>query len=264
MPDKLVQFGVEHGVARIVLDRPQKRNALSRELIAQLAAAVDQARGNDSVRLLTLSAEGSVFCAGMDLAEMQERASQPDATELWQQDTEVYRELLYSLFTLPVPTLAVVPGPALAGGLGLVLACDIVLVAESAYFSLPEPKRGITAAVVSPMLIHRVGTGASTWMLLSGGNISAQDAHRIGLCHELAADAEALAEREAALTASILSCAPSALRMTKELLHTIAASALPAQLDAGMAVSAAARETTDAREGLAAFLGKRKPGWAPE
>lgn len=258
--DEIVILTISDGKARIALNRSAKRNALSREMIAKLTEAVEQVAADKSVRLLTLYGVGRVFCAGMDLGEMQDRASQPNAKELWQQDTEVYHDLLVKLFQLSVPTLAMVHGPALAGGMGLLLACDLVLASEEAFFSLPEPKRGITAAVVSPLLVHRIGPGAATSLLLSGENISAADAHRLGLCHDVASAAK-LSERERKLTLSILTGAPSALAMTKRHLIDMVWPTLSKQLQAGMEVSARARETEDAREGLAAFLEKREPGW---
>lgn len=257
---EFVKLEVEGGIARITLCRSSKRNALTREFLHQIARAVDQTAADSSVRLLVLSAEGPVFCAGMDLGEMQQRATQPDASEQWKADTQVYRDLLASLLTLSVPTLAVVQGAALAGGLGLVLACDMVLAAENASFSLPEPVRGISAAVVAPLLIYRIGSGMATYLLLSGRRISATEGHHMGLCHEIVA-ADQLAERERELSASILSGAPSALVMTKQHIIDCAGEKLLKQLDRGMQISAEARETSDAREGLAAFLEKRKPSW---
>lgn len=262
MSNTPIRFDITNQIARIVLDRPAKRNALSQELIAQLTKAVEAVAADESVRLLVLSAEGSVFCAGMDLGEMQARAAQPNAAELWQQDTQVYCDLLAALFTLEIPTLAVVQGPALAGGVGLVLACDMVLAAEESFFSLPEPKRGITAAVLSPFLVYRIGAGNATYLLLSGEKISSADAHRIGLCHEIV-PAGRLAERQKQLCDSILTGAPSALAKTKQHLIDSSGSVLRGQLNAAMRISAEARETPDAREGLAAFLQKRPPSWIP-
>ena len=151
MSNSILLHETTGGVARLTLNRPAKRNALTRELIERTLAAVRRIRDDAESRLLILTGTGPVFCAGMDLGEMQARAGSDNATEEWQQDSVVYRDLLWELFTLPIPTLLVAQGPALAGGLGLLLACDIVLASEDAFFSLPEPKRGITAAVVAPL-----------------------------------------------------------------------------------------------------------------
>ena len=263
MADGLVDVTVADSVARVVLNRAVKRNALSRELIAQLSEAVAQVAGDESIRLMVLAAEGSVFCAGMDLAEMESRADDPDGSRLWQDDTRVYRDLLLAITMLKVPTLAVLQGPALAGGLGLVLACDLVIAAEPAYVSLPEPKRGISAAVVTPLLVYRVGTSVSSRLLLSGQTLTADEAARVGLCHAVV-PTDDLAATEAEWTRSVLTGLPQALAVTKQSLLDCAGALLVDQLEAAMQVSAAARETEDAREGLAAFLQKREPRWTPQ
>ncbi len=260
MVENLVDVSLVDGVMRIVLNRPAKRNALTRKLIRQLQAAVDRARAEETVRLVVLAANGPVFCAGMDLAEMQDRAANPKAHELWREDTQVYRDLLVTLVTLPKPTLAVVQGPALAGGMGLAMACDLVLVSESAMFGLPEPKRGITAAVVAPLVCYRGGISTASYLLLSGMNLTAEESLKRGLCHQVVKAVELQAAEED-LCRSILTGAPAALAATKAHLLNTAGSELITQLDAGMKVSAEARETQDAREGLAAFLEKREPAW---
>jgi methylglutaconyl-CoA hydratase len=263
MSESLTRCEIADGVARLVLNRPQKRNALTRQLLTELLDAVRRVEADASVRVLLLEAEGPVFCAGMDLGEMQARATQPDAAEQWQEDTRVYRDLVERLFRLPMPTLAVVQGPVLAGGVGLVLACDLVLASTAASFSLPEPRRGITAAVVTPLLNLRIGPGAAGYLLLSGQTLPAGDALRMGLCHELVVPDESLASRRDVLVQAILAGAPSALTLTKSTLQRCAAEDLSRQFDFATEVSAKARETEAAREGLAAFLEKRPPRWAP-
>ncbi|HUG90145.1 MAG TPA: enoyl-CoA hydratase-related protein [Planctomycetaceae bacterium] len=260
VPEQPVTFAIDNGVARLVLSRPRKRNALSREMLERLLNAMRSVADDPAVRMLVLSAEGPVFCAGMDLKEMQDRAARPEAAELWHADAQAYRDVIAALVRLSIPALAVVQGPVVAGGVGLVLACDVVLASDSATFALPEPQRGITAAVVAPLVVYRVGAGQATYLLLSGRTLSAQDALRIGLCHELV-EVNELHGRADGLCRSILTGAPSALARTKELLLSTAGRQLFADLDAGMRVSAAARETADAREGLAAFLEKRQPAW---
>lgn len=263
MSAPLSTLQIADGVARLTLARPQKRNALTRQFLIELQEGVDAAAADDSVRVLLLDAEGPVFCAGMDLEEMQDRAGRDDATELWKEDTRIYRRLVESLFRLAVPTVAVVQGPVLAGGLGLVLACDVVLAADSAYFALPEPRRGITAAVVTPLLTYRIGAGPAGYLLLSGRNVPAEDGLRMGLCHETTT-ADTLLSRRDELAASILGGAPAALALSKQTLQHGTATGLSARLDHAMQVSAEARETDDAREGLAAFLEQRKPAWQPK
>jgi methylglutaconyl-CoA hydratase len=163
---------------------------------------------------------------------------------------------------LPAPTIAVVQGPALAGGVGLVLACDLVVASETATFALPEPKRGITAAIVTPLLVHRVGVSAASWLLLSGVGMGSARAREIGLCHEVVGAADLGAARDR-LIASVLSGAPGALAISKQQLAACNSEVLRHLLSA-VIVSAQARETPEAREGLAAFLEKRPAAWQPK
>lgn len=259
---ELVMVERAAGVATITLNRPQKRNALSRALLAQLSVVVHQIEADSEIRVVLLKGSGSVFCAGMDLAEMQETAALPHAVELWNGDTKIYREIVGRLFALPVPTVAVVNGPAVAGGLGLVLACDLVVTSETATFSLPEPKRGITAAVVTPVLVYRVGNAHASHLLLSGRSIDATRAREIGLCHEIVPP-EQLDRAANELARSILSGASTALAISKRQLRASAAVDVLKQLELAATVSAEARATEDAREGLQAFLEKRPPTWQP-
>ncbi len=251
------------GVARLVLNRTDKRNALTRELIEQLKTELDRIADDSSVRVILLEANGLAFCAGMDLGEMQQRASDADAAQQWMQDSIVYGRVLKTLFDAPLPTVAVVQGPALAGGMGLVLACDMVLASENAFFALPEPARGISAAMVTPLLVHRIGSGAATFMLLSGQRITAATAKAMGICHEVVA-VPLLAQRRDEWVSAILSGSPAALKISKQHLQHCSPLHVAQLIDDSTKVSARARETPDAREGLAAFLEKRKPNWQPE
>jgi methylglutaconyl-CoA hydratase len=255
-----VKTDLQNGVGRITLDRPEKRNALTREFIEQLIAAVIQLRSDENLRVLVLEATGSVFCAGMDLGEMQARAASADREQEWQRDSEVYCQLLSQIFGLEVPTVAVLSGPVFAGGVGLVLACDFLLASEEVFFMLPEPMRGISAAIVTPLLIHRLGPGPASQMLLSGEITSAPRGLQTGLCHDVVPLAE-LDDRAERLIKSILAGSKSALRITKKHLADCCGNDVLDQLKDSIRISATARETEDAREGLAAFLEKRKPSW---
>jgi methylglutaconyl-CoA hydratase len=260
MSDSLVLISASDGVVRLTLNRPQKRNALTRELLTELLAKVKDAASRSEMRCLVLAANGPAFCAGMDLVEMQETAARADATKIWHADTELYHDVVSTIFNLPFPVLAVVQGPAVAGGLGLVLACDLVIAADSATFALPEPKRGITAAIVAPLLVYRTGTAGASYLLLSGESIDAQAARRMGICHSVVAPAQ-LQTAANEQVRSILSGSPGALAVTKQQLRACAAVDVLAQLKRAVAVSAQARETVEAREGMAAFLENRPPTW---
>jgi methylglutaconyl-CoA hydratase len=263
MSEQLIVASVSNGVVRLALNRPQKRNALTREMLADLLAKLKETGARPDLRCLVLAANGPVFCAGMDLAQMEDTAARPDASQIWHADTELYHDVVTALFQLPVPTLALVQGPAVAGGLGLVLACDLVVAAESATFALPEPKRGITAAIVTPLLVYRAGAAGASLLLLSGESLDAGGARHTGFCHWVVEPArlQAVAGEQ---VKSILSGAPGALAITKQQLRACAAVDVLAQLKRAIAVSAQARETPEAREGLGAFLEKRPPKWQPK
>ena len=257
----LVSSDHSNGIATVTLNRPEKRNALSRELLGQLSAAVSESLADASTRVLVLKANGTVFCAGMDLAEMQARATSEDGEREWMKDSKDYCELLVSVYCSRVPTVAVLQGPVLAGGVGMVLACDFVVATPDSFFALPEPQRGITAAMVTPLLAHRVGAGRASHLLLSGRQQSAEDALSSGLVYELA-EKEKLGQSVDSLTKSILQGSPEALAITRQHLDSVSGG-IASQIRESVEVSARARASDDAREGLAAFLEKRKPKWQP-
>lgn len=247
-------------VMHITLNRPDKRNALTRAMLDELLAVL---RGLPAeVRLVVLAAKGAVFCAGMDLQEMQDTAALADAGAVWRGDADRFRQVLETLFFLPCPTLCVVQGPVLAGGLGLALACDLVLATESASFALPEPKRGIVAAMVLPLAVLRMGYGPASWLLLSGQTVHLEEARRFGIVHETTTSATIDHDLPAAI-AAILTGAPGALAAAKRQLQQPIAQELRSGWDTAAVVSAAARSEPEAREGLQAFLERRTPHWVP-
>ncbi|MDX1946027.1 MAG: enoyl-CoA hydratase/isomerase family protein [Pirellulaceae bacterium] len=251
---------VRHPAGIITLNRPDKRNALSRQLLADIAQAFDDLHQERKVRAVILTGAGTAFCAGMDLAEMQETARQPDALLRWHEDAVQYRELLDKMLLFPKPIIAAVNGPAVAGGAGLVVASDIVIASGTAKFGLPEPRRGIVAGLVSPLLVFKIGGSHAANLLLTGRMIEAAEAQRIGLYHELAAEGQ-LAARAEAIAAEIAASAAEAIQLTKKMLYETIGEHLGTQLSSGAAASATARTTEAAREGLAAFLEKREPEW---
>ena len=203
------------GVGRLTLNRPDKRNALKRDFIEEIRNGIQELKSDERMRIFVLAAEGSVFCAGMDLGEMQERAQSDDGKAQWQRDSEVYCDVLLELYGLSVPTIAAVSGPALAGGMGMILACDLLIASDNAFFMLPEPMRGITAAMVTPLLIHRIGAGPATFMLLSGERVAAENAMAMKLCHDVVPQ-EQFESRIESLSASVLTGSKSALAITKQ------------------------------------------------
>jgi methylglutaconyl-CoA hydratase len=244
----------------IVLNRPDKRNALSRQMLADIAQALDDLHQERKVRAVILTGAGTAFCAGMDLNEMQETSQQPDALLQWHNDAVQYRELIDKMLHFPKPIIAAVNGPAVAGGVGLMLASDIVIAAEEASVGLPEPRRGIVAGMVSPLLVFRVGASHAANLLLTARMIEAFEAHRVGLYHEIV-KSDFVWARGQELAGEIAKSAPEAIQLTKRLLNETIGEHLGTLLSAGAADSATARTTEAAREGLAAFLEKREPKW---
>ncbi|MCC7083808.1 MAG: enoyl-CoA hydratase/isomerase family protein [Pirellulales bacterium] len=254
----LVKVHVHESTGTLILNRPSKRNALTRAFIAELTQAIEDLRCERRVRAVVLAASGPAFCAGMDLQEMQETARLPNAVDLWQEDATAYRDLIESMLRLPKPIIATVGGSAVAGGAGLVLASDIVLGSPEAAFGLPEPRRGIVAGLVAPLLAFRLGAGRAGYLLMSAQLITAEFAQRMGIYHELL-PGDQLWPRAHQLAGEIAQCAPEAMLITKRMLNETIGEQLVTQLAAGAAASATARTTDSAAEGLAAFLAKREP-----
>jgi methylglutaconyl-CoA hydratase len=255
-----LRLNITEHTATVILNRPEKRNALNRALLAELQQIFDDLHQEKRVRAVILTGAGSVFCAGMDLGEMQETAARANAAELWHADAAAYRDLVEYMLRFPKPIIAAVNGPAIAGGAGLVLASDIVIAADGATFGLPEPLRGIVAGLVAPLLVFRIGGGNAARLLLTAQTIATAEAHRVGLFHEVTA-ADVLWPRASEIAAECAKCAPPALLQTKRMLNEVIGEQMLVQLGAGAAASATARTTEEAREGLAAFLEKREPKW---
>jgi len=260
MSEPLVKLSIRDHSATVILNRPDKRNALSRALLSQLHQLFEDLHLEKRVRSIILTGSGSAFCAGMDLGEMHATAAGDDPHAQWQRDAEQYHDLLLLMLRFPKPIIAAVNGPAIAGGAGLVLACDLVVASQNAKFGLPEPKRGIVAGLVTPLLAFRVGGGTAGYLLLTAQTIDAARAQSLGLFHEVVPD-EQVWVRAAELGKEIAGSAPEALLLTKRMLNETIGESLATQLAVGAATSATARTTESAAEGLKAFLEKREPKW---
>ena len=169
----------------IILNRPEKRNSLNRAMLAELQQAFEDFHLERQVRAVVLTGAGSAFCAGADLGEMQETSRMQNAQTQWYHDTVQYKELIELMLRFPKPIIAAVNGPALADGAGLVLASDIVVGTPEAAFGFPEPRRGLVAGLVSPLLVFRIGGGYAANLLLTAQLIDAAEAHRLHVYHEL-------------------------------------------------------------------------------
>jgi methylglutaconyl-CoA hydratase len=242
----------------LTLNRPDQRNALAGALVAELRDTIDQISVDERVRVLILTGAGSAFCAGMDLKEAAADTSS-EAEQRTVARLEEFADLLERLHTLPKPTIAAVNGDALAGGAGLMAACDVAIAAETARIGYPEVRRGLVAAIVMHDLTHQVGDRRARQLLLGGGLISSTIACDWGLVNTVTAtdcclpDAVRMAE-------GLAECAPLAMATTKKLLDE--AAGRPRDLRGAAAVSAAIRCSDEAREGIRAFVEKRPPAWA--
>jgi enoyl-CoA hydratase/carnithine racemase len=262
MSSNAVDVKVTGAIGTIVLNRPDRRNALTRAMLAQLTEALSDLHLEKRVRAIILTGAGTAFCAGMDLNEMLAAADLPDdqKNEEHGETADLYREVVTQMIELPKPIIASVNGPAVAGGAGLVLASDIVVASPAAQFGLPEPRRGIIAGVVAPLLAFRVGGGIAARLLLTSALYPAEEAHRLGIYHELT-DEPRLWARCAQLGEECAAGAPEALQLTKRLLYETIGENLGTQLSVGAAMSATSRTTEAAQEGLKAFIEKRRPEW---
>jgi methylglutaconyl-CoA hydratase len=246
--------------ALLTLNRADKRNAISRELIAALDAAVARAAADPAARVVILTGAGPAFCAGMDLAELAATLTdRPEESPVWD-DANRLAALFDRIYSLPKPTVAAVNGPAVAGGAGLVSVCDLALAVPAAKFGYPEVRRGLVAAMVLPHLSRHVGERTARYLLLTGELIDAAEAARVGLVNRVVPAELLLAEAEA-LARSLAEGGPRALATTKELLRQFSRQALSVEELAR--ASAAPRLTEECRQGLEAFFAKRPAPWAP-
>jgi methylglutaconyl-CoA hydratase len=245
-------------VAVITLNRPEQRNALSRALIARLRDALDVVAVDSVIRSVVLTGAGDCFCAGMDLKEAVELDTLPEAEIETIAVLREYADTIQMLHALPKPTVAAVNGDALAGGAGLMSACDLAVAVETARVGYPEVRRGLVPAIVVHDLCRQVGDRRARQLLLTGELISSKDAREWGL---LTAVAPGNALEEAITIARrFAECAPKALSTTKLLIDE--ATSRPRDLRGAAAVSAANRVAAEAREGMRAFVEKRPPSWS--
>jgi len=244
----------------IVLERPEKRNAMSRLMSLQLLRAFEDLHQQRNVRAVVLTGAGEAFCAGADIAEIHATYGTDDVLEQWHRDSLQYRQLLEYMLRFPKPIIAAVNGPAVGGGAGLVLASDIVLASPGAQFGFPEPKRGIVAGISAPLLHFRIGAARAAYLLLTGRLIEPSDALNMGLYHQIVPH-EMLWATAHAESQHCAQSSAEALQLTKKMLNETIGEQLGMLLSAGAAISATSRTTEAAAEGIEAFLQKRAPDW---
>jgi len=252
-----IQLAFDGGVATITLHRPEKRNAISFELIDDLLRALDEVANSNAI-VLILTGAGTAFCSGMDLDNLKALLGRTPEQNL--KDSETMVRLFRSLYEFPKATIAAVNGAAIAGGTGLALLCDFTLAVPEAKFGYTEVRIGFVPAIVSAFLLRQVGEKQARDLLLTGRLFDAQEAARMGLVTEVVA-ADKLMNRARELAALLMANSAASLRATKKLLTDHARAELDAQIDAAVRENAAIRTTADFREGISSFLEKRKPVW---
>jgi methylglutaconyl-CoA hydratase len=250
---ELVHLEVDRRVATITLDSPANRNALSRQLRAELRDRLTSAITSEEVRVVVLTHTGSAFCAGMDLKE----ARGAGAAD---QGVNEFPEILRLVWTSPTPVIARLAGPARAGGVGLVAACDLAVAAEPVCFAFSEVRIGVVPAVISVPLVPRVQPAALYELFLTGETFDARRAAAIGLITSAVPGSELDAEVSRYVEMLRLG-APGALTATKELLRGPSAATMADDLAAMAALSAARFGSEEGREGIRAFAEKRPPSW---
>ena len=253
-----IQLAYDGAVATITLNRPEKRNAISYDLIDDLLGALREV-AKSPAQILILTGAGKAFCSGMDLDNLKSLIGRSPAQSL--EDSKTMASLFRTLCEFPKPTIAAVNGAAIAGGTGLATLCDFTIAVSEAKFGYTEVKIGFVPAIVSTFLMRQVGEKIARDLLLTGRLFDAEEAKRIGLINEIVSG-EKLLERARELAALLLENSPASLRYTKRLLSDAVRAEVDMQIETAVRENAAVRSTADFREGVTSFLEKRKPRWS--
>ncbi|HTV08209.1 MAG TPA: enoyl-CoA hydratase-related protein [Candidatus Aquilonibacter sp.] len=254
----LVRVEDDGRVRTLTLNRPEKRNALTPELQEELITALGDAE-DAGARVMVIAGEGEAFCAGLDLSVLREMAGM--TAEQHRIEAARVARMFRAVWECDLPTIAVVQGPAIAGGTGLATMCDFTLAAPAAKFGYTEVRIGFVPALVSAYLVLQVGDKLARELLLTARTFDAEEARRLGLVTEIV-PREALLARSSELAAELMRNSPQGMRATKRLLRAQQKEWLDTALELAMEANAEGRQTVDFREGVAAFLEKRKPSWA--
>ena len=257
MSYKTILVTEEDGVETIMLNRPERRNAMTPEMQSELIAAMEEAGASDC-RVVVFAGAGEAFCAGRDLSALQGMNNKTAAEHT--ADAERVAKLFRTLYELTKPTIAMVQGAAVAGGTGLATMCDFTLAVPGAKFGYTEVRIGFVPAVVSAFLVLQIGDKQARDLLLTARLFTSEEALRLGLVNEVV-EAGRLEARTLELAGVLKANSPEALAATKRLLRAQNRVWLDAAIAEALAANAEARRTHDFREGVAAFLEKRKPVW---
>ena len=255
---KTIIFAQEGEIAKIILNRPEVHNAFNRVMISELGTAVKRVKDDKSIRVVILTGKGKSFCAGADIKWLRDIINFTYEQNF--QESLHLAEILYKLYSLPKPTIAMVNGAAIGGGNGILSACDIVVASERAKFGLSEVKIGLVPAAISQYVIRRTGEANARLYFLTGKRITAQKALEIGLVNEVVSHEE-LENKVSEITELLLTSGPEALANCKELIYNVLQMSLEEAKEYTAKMIADLRISKEGQEGMSAFLEKRKPGW---
>jgi methylglutaconyl-CoA hydratase len=254
----MITVKVNGSTGTIILDQAARCNALNRQMVEQLSQAFDDLRQEKKVRGVVLTGAGVHFCAGLDLKELHQTAGGEEPLPQWYQDAQGLQTLLEQMLQFPKPIVAAVDGAALACGLALVLASDLVVASQRATFSVPAPRLGLVSGLVAPLLVFRGGGALASRMLLGGDELSAAEAKELGLVHHVVG-VDQVWVRASNWIDSLASGAAESLQLTKRVLNEMVGEQLSTLLASGAAAMATSLTTEAAIEGLKAFSEKRTP-----
>ncbi|MEJ2422537.1 MAG: enoyl-CoA hydratase-related protein [Acidobacteriota bacterium] len=259
MSESVLKISRRGRVQMLTLNRPEVKNALNGELVDALSRALEEAKAAGAdIRAILLTGAGGAFCAGADLSMLKGLRTAGSRENL--EDSLKLKRLYLALLSHPLPIIASVDGPALAGGCGLASACDVILASEWASFGYPEVRVGFVAAMVSVLLARQLGDRVARELLLTGRTLGAEEAMRMGMVNRIV-PAERLEEEALAFARKLSQGAPSGLALTKELLLETSGMSIERAVDFAARVNVFARTGPEMREGLDAFFSKRRPSW---
>lgn len=249
-----------NGVLHVTLNRPESRNAMSLQMVAELRAVLAEVRDDRSVRALVLSGAGGHFCAGGDIKDMANARAQ--GSDAYRELNRAFGSLLEEAQHAPQVLITVLQGAVLGGGFGLTCVSDIAIADHQAQFGLPETSLGLLPAQIAPFVVQRIGLTETRRLALTAARFDGHQARHLGLVHFVEQDPQALAERLDEVLDHILCCAPEANAMTKKLLLASAGQPSSELLDEAAQWFSAAVTGAEGIEGTMAFVQKRKPGWS--
>lgn len=261
MTEETILVKEEHSICMITLNRDEKSNAFDDVMAKRLIHVLKEAKQDKAVKVILIHAKGKHFCAGADLGRMKQMADASYQENF--DDAELIADLMYELYTMPQPTIVLAHGATLGGGLGLLATCDIAIASTDAVFGFSEVKVGITPSTISPYVLAAIGERAAHYYFLTGNRFGTDEAHRIGLVHQVV-EPEKLFQTGHAMAETLLLNSSSAMREAKQLIRYIASHHQISE-DLGQKTAehlAKMRTSEDAREGLEAFLEKRSPVWS--